>query len=187
MAIGGLSGYCGGRIDRWLMRICEVVMSFPFFFLMLALRAAIPPTFSSLETYLCIVVIMSFVAWPGLARVIRGMVLSIKERDFVVAMRCAGMPTSRIIRRYVLPQTYAYALVAAFLNIPAFILAEAGLSFLGLGIQEPFPSWGNMLQSAMNVRVLHMYPWMLLPGVALCLVVMALFMVSDQLQKKENV
>lgn len=186
MGLGGVAGYWGGCVDRLLMRVCELLMSFPFFFVMLALRGVFPSSMSSVQTYVCIVILMSLVAWPGLARVIRGMVLSLKEREFVVAMRCAGMKQSSIIRKYVLPHTYSYAIVAALLNIPVYILAEAGLSFFGLGIQEPYPSWGNMLQAAMNVTVLQMYPWMLFPGAALFVVVFVVLALGDCRVTKEQ-
>ena len=183
LMLGGLAGYCGGLTDRIIMRLCEVLISFPFFFLMLALRGVFPSSMTSVQMYLCIIVLMSLVSWPGLARVIRGMVLSIKERDFVLAMRCAGMGHARLIRCYILPHTYSYAFVAALLNIPAYILAEAGLSFLGLGIQDPYSSWGNMLQAVMNLMVLQQYPWMLVPGAALFVTILLMFVCGERLRK----
>lgn len=180
MTMGGLAGYLGGIWDRGIMRICEVLMCFPFFFLMLALRGIFPSSMTSLQTYACIVLVMSVVAWPSLARVIRGMVLSLRERDSVMAMRCAGMGHMAMIRKYILPHTMSYALVAAALNIPSYILAEAGLSFLGLGIQEPYPSLGNMLQSAMSLYVMQHFPWTLWPGVALMILIATVFFICDR-------
>ena len=136
MAIGGFAGYLGGKIDGFIMRLCEIIMCFPFFYLMLALRAVLPVELSSTQVYICIVLIFSLLGWPGLARVIRGMVLSIKEQDYIVSAKILGIRHTRLIWRHILPNTMSYALTSAFITIPAYILGEAGLSFLGLGIQN---------------------------------------------------
>ena len=177
--VGGIAGYFGGRVDNILMRISEIVMSFPGFYLMLTLRAVFPITLSSVEVFLLIVVILSFIGWAGLARVIRGMVLSIREQDFVLAAKSYGASSIRIIIKHILPNTYSYLLIAATLSIPGYILGESALSLLGLGIQEPYASWGNMLASARSITAISQYPWILAPGVAIFLTVLAFNLLGD--------
>ncbi len=180
--IGGISGYFGGRIDNLLMRLSEIVMSFPGFYLMLALRAVFPITLSSVQVYFLIVVILSFIGWAGLARVIRGMVLSIREQEFVLAAKSYGASSLRIILRHILPNTFSYLLIAATLSIPGYILGESALSLLGLGIQEPYASWGNMLSSARSVSAISSYPWILAPGIAIFITILAFNLLGDALR-----
>jgi len=180
--IGGISGYYGGRVDNILMRLSEIVMSFPGFYLMLALRAIFPIDLSSVEVYLLIVVILSFVGWAGQARVIRGMVLSIREQEFVVAAKSYGASSFRIITKHIIPNTYAYLLISATLAIPGYILGESALSLLGLGIQEPYASWGNMLSTARSITAISSYPWILSPGVAIFITILAFNLLGDALR-----
>lgn len=180
--IGGISGYFGGRIDNILMRISEIVMSFPGFYLMLALRAVFPITLSSVQVYFLIVIILSFIGWAGLARVIRGMVLSIREQEFVVAAKSYGASSLRIITRHIIPNTFSYLLIAATLSIPGYILGESALSLLGLGIQEPYSSWGNMLASARSISAISQYPWILSPGIAIFITILAFNLLGDALR-----
>ncbi|RMA93183.1 ABC transporter permease [Hydrogenothermus marinus] len=180
--VGGISGYFGGYIDNILMRISEVIMSFPGFYLMLALRAIFPITLSSVEVYFLIVVILSFIGWAGLARVIRGMVLSIREQDFVLAARSYGASSLRIITKHILPNTFSYLLIAATLSIPGYILGESALSLLGLGIQEPYASWGNMLAAARSITAISNYPWILSPGIAIFITILAFNLLGDALR-----
>lgn len=180
--IGGMSGFYGGKADWFLMRFAECFMLIPGFFLMLALRSAFPITLSSIQIYFLIVVIMSFIGWAGFARVIRGMALSISKRDFVTAARALGAGDLRIIIRHVLPQTLSYAIVSLTLSIPAYILGESALSLIGLGIQDPHASWGNLLSAAMNVADIQYHPWILLPGLFIFLAVMAFNFVGDALR-----
>ncbi len=182
--VGGVSGYFGGRVDTLTMRLVEILMSIPTFYLLLSLRAVFPLEMTSGQIFLMIVFILSFLGWAGLARVVRGMVLSIREREFVLAARTYGAGTFRILRRHVLPNTYYYLIVSATLSIPAYILGEAALSLLGLGIQEPEPSWGNMLSEVRNINVLSSFPWMLSPGVAIFLTILAFNILGDNLLKK---
>lgn len=182
MMIGGISGYLGGRIDNIIMRICEMVMMIPGFYLMLALRAAFPPELSSIQVYLLIVVILSFIGWAGMARVVRGMVLSIREREFVLAARATGVRGIQIIYRHILPNVLSYAIVSLTLSIPGYILGESGLSLLGLGIQDPHASWGNLLAEAMNVAEIKFHPWILIPGVFIFVTVMAFNFLGDGLR-----
>ena len=180
--IGGISGYFGGLVDNILMRLSEIIMSFPGFYLMLALRAVFPITLSSVQVYFLIVIILSFIGWAGLARVIRGMVLSIREQDFVTAAKSYGAAPLRIIIKHILPNTYSYLLISATLAIPGYILGESALSLLGLGIQEPYASWGNMLSAARNVSAIASYPWILAPGIAIFIAILAFNLLGDALR-----
>ncbi|WP_084609422.1 ABC transporter permease [Sulfurihydrogenibium subterraneum] len=180
--VGGVAGYFGGKVDNILMRLSEIVMSFPGFYLMLALRAVFPITLSSVEVFLLIVVILSFVGWAGLARVIRGMVLSIREQEYVLAAKSYGASSFRIITKHIIPNTFSYLLIAATLSIPGYILGESALSLLGLGIQEPYASWGNMLSSARSITAISSYPWILAPGVAIFLTILAFNLLGDALR-----
>lgn len=182
LIIGGISGYFGGRIDNLIMRLCEILMMVPFFYLMLALRAALPPDLSSTQIYIFMVLILSFIGWAGLARVIRGMVLSIKERDFVMSARALGLSKLKIITCHILPHTFSYVIVAISLSIPGYILGETGLSFLGLGIQDPVPSWGNLLSEILNIVKIKFYPWLLVPGGMIFLTVVCFNLLGDALR-----
>jgi len=182
MIVGGISGYCGGKVDTLLMRLCEMVMMIPGFYLMLVLRAAFPANLSSKEVYILLIVILSFIGWAGLSRVIRGMVLSIREKEFVLAAKAGGTKHLAIIIKHILPQTLSYSIVAVTLSIPGYILGESALSFLGLGIQDPDASWGNLLSDAMNIAEVQFHPWILLPGLFIFLTVMAFNFLGDGLR-----
>ncbi|MDP3142828.1 MAG: ABC transporter permease [Candidatus Omnitrophota bacterium] len=182
LLIGGISGYYGGKIDNLIMRLCEMVMMVPGFYLMLALRAAFPPNLNSLQVYLLIVFIFSFIGWAGLARVIRGMSISLKERDYILAARALGLPDFAIIRKHILPHTVSYLIPALALSIPGYILGESGLSLLGLGIQDPIPSWGNLLSEAMSIVQIRFAPWILLSGLFIFITVMAFNLLGDALR-----
>lgn len=182
MLVGGISGYFGGNTDNALMRLSEMVMMIPGFYLMLALRAAFPPGLSSVEVYLMIVLIMSFIGWAGLSRVIRGMVLSIREKEFVTAARASGESSFRIIARHILPNTLSYVIVAVTLSIPGYILGESALSLIGVGIQEPYASWGNMLSEAMTIGEIRFHPWILIPGIFIFISIMAFNFLGDGLR-----
>lgn len=180
--VGGISGYFGGKVDNLIMRLSEILMSFPSFYLMLALRAVFPINLSSTQVFFMIVVILSFIGWAGLARVVRGMVLSIREMDYVLAAKSYGASPFRIITRHIIPNTYSYLLIAATLSIPGYILGESALSLLGLGIQEPYASWGNMLASATSYTAVSSYPWILAPGVAIFITILAFNILGDALR-----
>lgn len=182
MLVGGISGFFGGRTDNVLMRLCEMVMMIPGFYLMLALRAAFPYDLSSVQVYLMIVLIMSFIGWASLARVIRGMVLSIREKEFVSAAHASGESSFRIIVRHILPNTLSYVIVAVTLSIPGYILGESALSLLGLGIQEPYASWGNLLSEAKNIAEIKFHPWILIPGFFIFVTVMSFNFLGDGLR-----
>lgn len=183
MLIGGISGYFGGWIDGILMRFVEVLMTIPSIYLLVALAAVLPPGLSSAQRFLLIVLITSFISWSGLARVIRGQVLSIKEREFVQASRAMGANPIYIIVRHVLPQTATYIVISATLSIPSFIVAESVLSLIGLGIQQPDPSWGNLLSLSTNASILVLQPWLVWPpAVLIILTVLAFNLLGDGLR-----
>lgn len=183
MLVGGISGYFGGLVDSSLMRFVEVLMTIPTLYLLVTLAAILPPGLTSSQRFLLIVLITSFVSWAGLARVIRGQVLSLKEREFVQAARAMGGRSLYIIVRHVLPQTATYIITAATLTIPSFIVAEAVLSLLGLGIQQPDASWGNMLSLATNASILVLQPWLVWsPALLIVLTVLAFNLLGDGLR-----
>jgi len=182
LIVGGISGYFGGFTDTLLMRLVELLMSFPAFYLLLSLTAALPRDLTSTQRYILIVVILAFLGWPGLARVIRGMVLSLKEEEYALAARGIGAGSFKIIIRHILPNTFSYAIVAATLRIPGYIIGESALSLLGLGINEPQPSWGNMLSQAMSPANLQNYPWIIAPGFFIFFAIMAYNLLGDGLR-----
>ena len=165
------------------MRCTELLLSIPGLYLIIALRAVFPTDLPSQQVYLAIVAILAFIGWAGLARIIRGMVLSIRRQEYVVAAEALGMSRLRIIARHILPNTLTFVIVAATISIPGYILGEVFLSFLGVGVQEPSASWGNMLNQARSIRVLTSFPWMLFaPGTAIFLTVMAFNFLGDGLR-----
>jgi len=182
LLIGGIAGYFGGVIDNALMRFCEIIMLIPSFFLLLALRAAFPPEMSSVQIFFMIVFILSFVGWASTARVIRGMTKSISQREFVLAAQAIGQSRAAIIIKHILPQTLSFVIVSLTLSIPAFILTESGLSLIGLGIQDPHASWGNLLSDVMNIADINQHPWMLIPGGFIFITVMAFNFLGDGLR-----
>jgi len=183
MLVGGISGYFGGWIDSFLMRLVEVLMTIPSLYLLVALAAVLPPGLTSTERFVLIVLITSFIRWAGLARVIRGQVLSIKEREFVQAARAMGGKPFYIVLRHVLPQTATYIIISATLAVPGFIVAESVLSLIGLGIQQPDPSWGNMLSLATNASILVLQPWLVWPpALLIILTVLAFNLLGDGLR-----
>ena len=182
LLVGGIAGYFGGAVDNVLMRVCEMVMMVPGFYLLLALRAAVPETLNSLQVYAAIVIILSFIGWAGLARVIRGMCLSLKERDYVLAARTMGLTDIEIVTRHILPHTISYSLAALALAVPGYILGESALSLIGLGIQDPYASWGNMLSEAMSIVRIQFAPWILWPAFFIALTVMCFNLVGDALR-----
>ncbi|MFH0778486.1 MAG: ABC transporter permease [Candidatus Eisenbacteria bacterium] len=177
--VGSVSGYLGGVVDVLSMRVTEIVMSLPVLYLILAARAAFPLNLSPQVNYLLIVLILGLVGWAPLARIVRGMVMSARESDYVRAAVAVGASPARVLSVHILPNISSFLVVAATLAVPGYILAEVALSFLGFGIQEPAPSWGNMLRAAQSTRVLASFPWVVSPGVAVFLAIMALNLVGD--------
>ena len=165
LIVGIIAGYYGGVIDQILMRLAEFFMMIPGFYFLLALRSLLPPGLRSQEVYLLVVVILSFIGWGGIARVIRGMVLSIRQQEFIEASKAMGQPDVRILLGHVAPHTFSYLIVIVSASVPAYILGESALSILGLGIQDPAVSWGNLLTEAVSIPYLSLHPWILFPGI----------------------
>lgn len=182
MLIGGLAGYIGGRTDFVLMRVVELILAVPGLYLILTVRQTFGADMPSSQSYFVMVLVLAFVGWAGNARVIRGMVLAIKENEYVVAAEALGLSRIAIIVRHILPNTLSFVIVTATLAIPYYILGEVALSFLGVGIQEPDASWGNMLRDAQNVRFLTDYPWVVTPGFFIFFAVMAFNFLGDGLR-----
>ena len=179
---GGLSGYLGGFVDVLMMRFAEAIMAIPSFYLLIILAAILPSGMTSVQRFALIVVILALIGWAGFARVVRGMVLSIKEEDFVQAEKVIGASKLRIILKHILPQTTSYVIIAMTLSIPSYILAESGLSFLGLGIQQPDASWGNMLKEAQEFTNILYRPWLLTPGVLIFIAVLSFNLLGDAIR-----
>ena len=181
--VGGLSGYFGGRFEFLAMRLVEFIMAIPGLYLLLALRSALAPYFPSDQMYFVIVVILAFIGWAGTARVLRGMTLSLRQNQYILAAQSMGQPTMVILYKHILPNLLSYLLVAATLSIPGYVLGEAALSFLGLGIQEPSSSWGLMLSQAQDVKVFYLnFWWLFAPGFAIFVTVIAYNVFGDVLR-----
>ncbi len=176
---GGISGYFGGIIDTLMMRFAEAIMAIPSFYLLIILAAILPSGMTSIQRFALIVIILALIGWAGFARVVRGMVLSVKKEDFVLAEKVLGASHWRIIIKHILPQTTSYVIIAMTLSIPSYILAESGLSFLGLGIQQPDASWGNMLKEAQEFTNILYRPWLLSPGVLIFIAVLSFNVLGD--------
>ena len=182
MIVGGMSGYFAGAADTVTMRLCELIMSIPALYLIISLRNTFPPGMSSSQVYAMIIIILSFIGWASMARVIRGMALSLREQQFILAARAIGQSHLKIIVRHILPNTFSYVIVAATLSVPYYILGEVVLSFLGVGIQEPQASWGLMLNAAQNTEYMQRFPWILAPGAAIFITVLAFNFLGDGLR-----
>jgi peptide/nickel transport system permease protein len=180
--LGGISGYYGGIIDNVVQRVVEMLRSIPRLPLWMALSAALPPTLSPVRVYFGITVILSILGWTGLARVVRGKILSLREEDFVMAARLAGAAEMRIIIRHLLPSFLSHIIVSITMSIPGMILAETSLSFLGIGLRPPVTSWGVLLQNAQQVEALAHHPWFLSPAGVIIVAVLAFNFVGDGLR-----
>lgn len=180
--LGGLSGYYGGGIDTAIQRVIEFLLAIPTIPLWMGLAAAIPPTLPPLQVYFMITIILSLVGWTGLARVVRGRFLAMKNEDFVTAARLDGAREMSVIFRHMLPSFASHIIAAVTLAIPVMILSETALSFLGVGLRPPVVSWGVLLQEAQNIRTVATAPWLLLPGVAVITTVLALNFLGDGLR-----
>jgi peptide/nickel transport system permease protein len=182
VVLGGISGYFGGRIDFVIQRAIEFVLSLPTIPIWLALAAALPQDWPATLNYFMITVILSLTGWAQLARVVRGRFLSLRTEEFVTAARLDGATEGRIIFRHMLPSFASHIIASITLAIPAMILAETSLSFLGLGLQPPTVSWGVLLREAQNIRSIATAPWLFAPGVAVVVAVIALNFLGDGLR-----
>ncbi len=182
VSIGGVSGYFGGKVDILIQRLIEVLNSFPHLPLWLALGAILPAEWSSLKVYFCITLIVSLLNWTGLARIVRGKILSLREEDYAIAARLLGANDVRILFRHLIPGFTSHIIVALTLSVPVMILAETSLSFLGLGLRPPVVSWGVMLQDCLDLQVVANYPWLLIPIYFVVVAVLAFNFVGDGLR-----
>lgn len=179
IVLGGISGYYGGSIDNAIQRLIEFIRSIPEIPLIMALAAALPADLPVVQLYFGVTIVLAFVGWTGLARVVRGRFLSMREEDFVMAARFAGSSEMRIILRHMMPSFLSHIIASLTLSIPGIILSETGLSFLGLGLRAPAISWGVLLQEAQNIRSVALAPWVLLPALAVIITVLAFNFLGD--------
>jgi peptide/nickel transport system permease protein len=180
--LGGISGLYGGWVDTVIQRVIEVLRSIPTIPLWMGLAAALPNSWSTLQVYFAITIIISLIGWTDLARVVRGRFLALREEDFVVAAELAGASQGRIIFRHMLPSFLSHVIAAVSLALPAMIVSETALSFLGLGLRPPAVSWGILLQDAQNIQVLSGAPWLLSAAVPVILVILAFNFLGDGLR-----
>lgn len=180
--LGGISGYYGGWIDTVIQRVIEVLRSIPTIPLWMGLAAALPKDWNILQVYFAITLIISLLGWTELARVVRGRFLSLREEDFVMAARLAGCSQFRIIFRHMVPSFLSHIIAATTLALPAMIISETSLSFLGLGLRPPAISWGVLLQDAQNVQAIAITPWLLIPAVPVIIAVLAFNFLGDGLR-----
>ena len=177
VVLGGVAGYYGGRLDNWLMRFTDIFMSFPSLVIIITMVAILGPSIWNA------MIAIGLFGWTGLCRLVRGEILSLRERQFVEAARCIGVPSPRIIFGHIIPNVTATIAVFTTFAMAGAILTEAALSFLGLGVQVPTPSWGNMINAAQSITVLESQPWLWVPpGVTIVLAVLAINFVGDGLR-----
>ena len=180
--LGGISGLYGGAIDTIIQRVIEILRSIPTIPLWMGLAAALPATWSVTEVYIAITVIISLIGWTELARVVRGRFLALREEDFVTAAELAGASRLRIIFRHMVPSFLSHIIAAVSLALPAMIISETTLSFLGLGLRPPAISWGVLLQDAQNIQALGIAPWLLTVAVPVVVVILAFNFLGDGLR-----
>ena len=182
ITIGGISGLYGGVVDTVIQRFIELIRSIPTIPLWMGLAAALPRDWSVLKVYFAVTAIISLIGWTGLARVVRGKFLSLREEDFVMAARLCGCSEARIIFRHMVPSFMSHIIAATTLAIPAMIISETALSFLELGLRPPAISWGVLLQKAQNVQTVALYPWLMIPALAVVAAVLAFNFLGDGLR-----
>jgi peptide/nickel transport system permease protein len=182
VTIGGVSGYFGGAVDLTIQRVIEIVNAFPQIPLWLAFGAVLPADWPPLATYFAITIVLSLLGWTGLARVVRGKILALREEDYAVAARLLGASHMRILFRHLLPGFSSHIIVVLTMSVPAMILGETSLSFLGLGLRAPTVSWGVMLQDCLSIQTVADYPWMLMPVVWIILTVLCFNFLGDGLR-----
>ena len=182
LTLGSISGYFGGWIDSSIQRLMEFIRSIPTIPLWMGLAAALPIAWDPIFVYVLITLILALIGWTHLARVVRGQFFAIRNEDYVMAARLAGASEYRIITKHMLPSMTSYIIAALTLAVPEMILGETALSFLGLGLRPPVVSWGVLLQDAQNLRSISLAPWLLSPGIAVVLTVLAFNFLGDGLR-----
>ena len=177
LILGSLAGYYGGWVDSLLMRLADVVMAFPSLVLIITIASVVGPSIYN------VMLVSGLLGWPPIARIVRGMFLSLRKREFVVAAQASGVGSPRLIWRHLVPNVLAPVIVAATYGMASAILIEAGLSFLGLGVQPPTASWGNMLNAAQSISILETMPWLWVPpGLMIAITVLSLNFMGDGLR-----
>jgi peptide/nickel transport system permease protein len=179
-AIGALAGFFGGYLDEALMRVADFVVSLPAIYVVLALRAAMPLVLTTTQIFWTMVWVMALVGWPIAARGVRALISTESRREYAEAARALGASRTRLLLRHLMPATWGFLAVQATLLVPAFVIAEATLSFVGLGFGEPSPSWGLMLQEAARGRALVEAPWLLAPAIAIVLAALGVNLIASQ-------
>lgn len=182
MTIGGISGYIGGRADNLIQRGIEIINAMPHLPLWIALAAIMPTDWSPLKVYFAITIVLSLLGWTGLARVVRGKILSLREEDYAMAARLLGASHGRILFRHLIPGFTSHIIVSLSLSVPGMVLGETSLSFLGLGLRPPIVSWGVMLQDCMDVQAVRYYPWLMTPVLMIVTTVLCFNFVGDGLR-----
>ena len=182
VVLGGISGYYGGILDTVVQRVIEILRSIPTIPLWMGLTAALPNDWSVTQVYFAITIIISLIGWTELARVVRGRFLSLRQEDFVMAAQLLGCSKSRVIFRHMVPSFLSHIIAATTLAIPAMIISETSLSFLGLGLRPPAISWGVLLQDAQNIQALAISPWLLIPTIPVVIAVLAFNFTGDGLR-----
>ena len=180
--LGGVSGYYGGVLDTMIQRTIEFVRSIPSIPLWMSLSAALPATWPVVRIYFGVTIILSLISWTGMARVVRGRFLTLREEDFVMSARLCGSSELRVILRHMVPSFLSHIIASLTLSIPGMILSETGLSFIGLGLRAPAISWGVLLQEAQNLKSLALAPWVFAPGGFVILTVFAFNFLGDGLR-----
>ncbi len=182
IVLGGISGLTGGVIDNLIQRLIEITLSIPTLPIIIAIAAVVPLDWSIIKVYTIITILLAFTSWPGLARVVRGKFLALREEDFVLAARLDGAKSRRLIFRHMLPSFYSHVIASITLALPGIILAETALSFLGVGLRPPAVSWGVLLQEAQKINVIASYPWLMSPAFAVIIIVLAFNFLGDGLR-----
>ena len=177
LLLGALAGYYGGWVDSVIMRFADIILAFPSLIIIITVVSILGPSIYN------VMLVIGLLGWPPMARILRSLFLTLRERDFIIASRTVGAPNSRIILKHLLPNALAPVIVAATFGIAQAILLEAGLSFLGLGVQPPTASWGNMLTDAQSLTVLESLPWLWIPpGIMIALAVLSINFIGDGLR-----
>jgi peptide/nickel transport system permease protein len=182
VTLGGISGYAGGGWDNLIQRLIEVINALPQLPLWLAFGAIFPAEWSPLSVYFCVTIALSLIGWTGLARVVRGKILSLREEDYAVAARLLGASHARVLFRHLVPGFTSHIIVTLTLSVPGMILGETVLSFLGLGLRPPIVSWGVMLQDCQNLQIVANYPWLLAPVLFIVLTILSFNFAGDAMR-----
>lgn len=182
LLLGGIAGFYGGRVDNVIMRVVDLFMSLPTIPLWMGLAAAVPRSWSTVQTYFAITIILSFFGWTDIARVVRGKFLSLREEDYILASKLSGATDAHVILSHMIPSFISYIIVSLTLSVPKMIIGETTLSFLGLGLQAPTVSWGVLISDAQSFRAIAKMPWLLIPGIFVVIASLSFNFIGDGLR-----